>query len=141
MASEQRMYTISEETKDQLKKFRLGSSRAKEIQAIIYSIDKSSLEITPEATDPLKSLQALSDDLPENSPRFVLLSMPLTLSDGRSTVPYVMVSFMPPTCSNEQRMVYAGAKEMFRNEAGVARVLDVEDEEGVEGLEERLREG
>ncbi|KAL9082071.1 MAG: hypothetical protein Q9159_006758, partial [Coniocarpon cinnabarinum] len=90
MASEQRMYTISEETKEQLKKFRLGSSRAKEIQAIIYSIDKSSLEITPEATDPLKSLQALSDDLPENSPRFVLLSMPLTLSDGRSTVPYVM---------------------------------------------------
>ena len=104
------------------------------------SIDKANLAITPEEGIH-SSLQDLSDELPENSPRFVLLSMPVTLKDGRSSVPYVMVSFMPPTCSNEQRMIYAGAREMLRNEAGVGKVLDVEDEEGIEGLQERLSEG
>ena len=38
------------------------------------------------------------------------------------------------------RMLYAGAREVLRNESGVQRVIDVEDEEGVEGLEGRLQE-
>ncbi|KAL2105514.1 hypothetical protein VUR80DRAFT_8237 [Thermomyces stellatus] len=35
MSSEARLYSFSQETKDQLRKFRLGTSRAKDPQAVI----------------------------------------------------------------------------------------------------------
>jgi len=46
---------------------------------------------------------------------------------------------MPSTTSSEQRMLYAGAKELMRKEAETGRVLDVEDAEEVEGIAEMLR--
>lgn len=55
--------------------------------------------------------------------------MPVTLRSGRPAQPYVMVVWMPATCSAEQRMMYAGAREVLRAEAGVGRVLEGEDEE------------
>ncbi|KAK4692502.1 hypothetical protein P7C71_g4720, partial [Lecanoromycetidae sp. Uapishka_2] len=45
MSSESRLYTFSPETKEKLRKFRLGTSRAKDPQAVIYQVNKSNLEI------------------------------------------------------------------------------------------------
>ena len=45
---------------------------------------------------------------------------------------------MPTTCNQEQRMLYAGAKEVVRKESEVTRVLEVRDPEEVEEVEERL---
>ena len=48
-SSEARLYTFSQETKDKLRKFRLGTSRAKDPQAVICtsSLDPSYLLPTP----------------------------------------------------------------------------------------------
>ncbi|KAJ4294768.1 hypothetical protein N0V88_005002 [Collariella sp. IMI 366227] len=81
MSSESRLYTFSEETKAHLRKFRLGTSRASDPQAVIYLIDKQSKEIRQDEDETVyKTLEDLADDLPDHSPRFVLLSYPLTLS-------------------------------------------------------------
>ncbi|KAK3645903.1 hypothetical protein LTR22_014569, partial [Elasticomyces elasticus] len=79
MSSESRLYTFSQETKDKLRKFRLSTSRAKDPQAVIYQVDKSSMEIKQADDEVYKNMQELSDELPDNSPRYVLLSYPLTL--------------------------------------------------------------
>lgn len=42
-------------------------------------IDKKTLEISPADDDVYTDMPALADELPDNSPRFVLLSYPLTL--------------------------------------------------------------
>jgi hypothetical protein len=42
-------------------------------------IDKKSLEISQADEEVYKSMAELADELPDNSPRFVLLSYPLTL--------------------------------------------------------------
>jgi hypothetical protein len=42
-------------------------------------IDKETLEIRPEDDEVYKSMQTLAEELPGHSPRFVLLSYPLTL--------------------------------------------------------------
>ena len=42
-------------------------------------IDKRSLEISQADDEVDKSMAELADELPDNSPRFVLLSYPLTL--------------------------------------------------------------
>jgi hypothetical protein len=84
------------------------------------------------------TLEDIVDELPEHVPRFVLLSHPITMKDGRSSVPYVMLNWMPVTVGNELRMVYAGAKELVRNTAEVGKVLDVAEEEDILAVKEAL---
>merc|ERR1711967_106566 len=139
MSSEARLYTFSPETKNALRKFRLGTSRAKDPQAVIYQIDKSTMEIKQVDETIYSNMQELSDELPDNSPRYILLSYPLTMESGRLSVPYVMINYLPPTCSSEMRMLYAGAKELMRNQAEVNRIIEMDAAEEIEEIEEKLK--
>ncbi|KAK9457107.1 hypothetical protein V1511DRAFT_492712 [Dipodascopsis uninucleata] len=65
------------------------------------------------------SIEDLIDALPENSPRYILLSYPLTTRDGRLSTPYVMLYYLPVTSTQQARMLYAGAVEIIRSKAGV----------------------
>ncbi|KAL4872590.1 hypothetical protein BDV12DRAFT_161824 [Aspergillus spectabilis] len=139
MSSESRLYTFSPETKEKLRKFRLGTSRAKEPQAVIYIIDAKSQEIRAEDGEVYTKMEDLADELPESSPRFILLSYPLTLSYGRLAVPYVLLYYLPENCNPSQRMTYAGAVELMRNTAEVLRVIEVESEEDILSIESKLQ--
>lgn len=108
-----------------------------------------------------KDLQEIGEDLPDHSPRFILLSYPLTLvckrraldslsraslgffadveqPSGRLSVPYVLLYYMPATCNAESRMLYAGAKELMRNTAEVGKVMEIESADDLEDLPKRL---
>ncbi|KAH7355122.1 GMF family protein [Rhexocercosporidium sp. MPI-PUGE-AT-0058] len=139
MASESRLYTFSQESKDHLRKFRLGTSRASDPQAVIYLIDKQTLEIKQDEDKTVyKSLEDIGEDLPDHAPRFVLLSYPLTLPSGRLSVPYVLLYYLPVTCNAELRMVYAGAKELMRNTAEVGKVIEIDSVDDLEELPTKL---
>jgi len=138
MASESRLYTFSEETKEKLRKFRLGTSRAQDPQAIIYQINKKTYEIEPEDDEVYSNLQALAGELPDHAPRFILLSYPIVNSSGRRTAPYVMVYYLPATATNETRMIYAACKELMRNTAEVQKIIEIETAEELETIEKRL---
>ncbi|THY57577.1 glia maturation factor beta [Aureobasidium pullulans] len=139
MASEARLYTFSPETKTALRKFRLGTSRAKDPQAVIYQIDKKTLEISKADDEVYTDLSLLGEELPDHSPRFILLSYPLTMASGRLSVPYVMLYYLPVTCNSELKIVYAGAKELMRNQAEVGRIIEIDSVEELEEIEEQLR--
>ncbi|KAE8378749.1 hypothetical protein BDV26DRAFT_182435 [Aspergillus bertholletiae] len=139
MASESRLYAFSPETKEKLRKFRLGTSRAKDPQAIIYIIDQKNQEIRPEDGEVYTKMEDLVDELPESSPRFVLLSYPLTLKSGRLSVPYVLLYWLPENCNPNSRMMYAGAVELMRNTAEVNRVIEVEEEDDIISIESKLQ--
>ncbi|KAF2838749.1 glia maturation factor beta [Patellaria atrata CBS 101060] len=142
MTSEARLYTISPETHTALRKFRLGTSRAKDPQAVIYQIKKDTLEISQEENpETYTSLPDIAADLPDHTPRFILLSYPVTLPSGRLSVPYVMLYYMPSTTTAQQRMLYAGAKELVREASGVGKVIEVTDAEEVEEVGEKLAAG
>lgn len=139
MASESRLYTFSQESKDHLRKFRLGTSRSNDPQAVIYYIDKHTLEIKQDEDKTVyKTLDEIGEDLPDHSPRFVLLSYPLTLPSGRISVPYVLLYYLPVTCNAELRMLYAGAKELMRNTAEVGKILEIESADDLEEIPEKL---
>lgn len=154
MSDTSRLYHFSESTKSRLREFRLTTSRVSTPQAIVLSIDKKTQEISiltnPQSSSPttgtnqqsniFNNLITLTDSLPENSPRYILLSYPLTLKDeSRKITPYVMLSYMPENVSNEMRMIYAGARELVANEAGVAKVINVLDEDEILDIEALLR--
>ncbi|CAG5163802.1 uncharacterized protein ALTATR162_LOCUS6546 [Alternaria atra] len=140
ISSEARLYTFSDETKTKLRKFRLGTSRAKDPQAVIYEIDKKTLEVRQADDDVYSDVQSLADELPDHAPRFVLLSYPLTLDSGRLSVPYVMLYYLPITCNSEVKMLYAGAKELMRNTSEVNRIIEIDSAEDLEEIEKLLKD-
>ncbi|OJJ62069.1 hypothetical protein ASPSYDRAFT_40664 [Aspergillus sydowii CBS 593.65] len=137
--SSERLYAFSPETKEKLRKFRLGTSRAKDPQALIYIVDTKSQEIRAEDGEVYSKMEDLADELPESSPRFILLSYPLTLGSGRLSVPYVLLYYLPVNCNPTQRMMYAGAVELMRNTAEVNRVIEVESDEDIISIESKLQ--
>ncbi|KKK24478.1 glial maturation factor [Aspergillus ochraceoroseus] len=138
-SSESRLYAFSPETKEKLRKFRLGTSRAKDPQAVIYIIDSKSQEIRAEDGEVYTKMEDLADELPDSSPRFILLSYPLTMASGRLAVPYVLLYWLPENCNPTMRMTYAGAVELMRNTAEVNRVIEVEQEDDIISIESRLK--
>ncbi|KAH8173276.1 cofilin/tropomyosin-type actin-binding protein [Sarocladium implicatum] len=102
-------------------------------------IDKNTHEIRQDEDKVVyKSLEEIGDDLPDHSPRYILLSYPLTMPDGRLSVPYVLLYYLPITCNAESRMLYAGAKELMRNTSEVGRVIDIESVEDLEEIPDKL---
>ena len=61
-------------------------------------------------------------------------------SDGSQRAPYVLVSYLPATTTNEARMLYAGARELMRNESEVSRVIEIEDAEDIVDIGDTLKE-
>ena len=53
-------------------------------------------------------------------------------------MPYVMLSYLPQTASGEQRMLYAGAKELLRNTAEVGKVIEMDTADELEDIEAKL---
>ncbi|KAH7017341.1 hypothetical protein EDB80DRAFT_874058 [Ilyonectria destructans] len=105
-------------------------------------IDKNTHEIRQDDDKTVyTSLDEIADDLPDHSPRFVLLSYPLTMPDGRISVPYVMLYYLPITCNAGMRMLYAGAKELMRNTSEVGRIIDLETAEDLEEIPGKLESG
>jgi hypothetical protein len=60
-------------------------------------------------------------------------------ASGRLSVPYVMINYLPPTCSSEMRMLYAGAKELLRNQAEVGKIIEIDSTDELESIEEKLK--
>ncbi|EDN03026.1 predicted protein [Histoplasma mississippiense (nom. inval.)] len=102
-------------------------------------IDSKSQEIRPADDEIYSKMEDVADELPDSSPRFILLSYPLTLSSGRLTVPYVLLYYLPENCNPSSRMMYAGAVELMRNTAEVNRVIEVDSESNVINIETKLQ--
>jgi hypothetical protein len=51
-----------------------------------------------------------------------------------------MVNYLPPTCSSEMRMLYAGAKELMRNTSEAGRIIEIDSADDLDDIEEKLKE-
>lgn len=54
-------------------------------------------------------------------------------------MPYVMLYYLPVTCNNDVKMLYAGAKELMRNTAEVGKIIEIDTPEDVEEIELKLQ--
>ena len=50
-----------------------------------------------------------------------------------------MLYYLPVTCNNEVKMLYAGAKELMRNTAEVNRIIEIDSADDLEDIEEKLK--
>lgn len=54
------------------------------------------------------------------------------------SVPYVLLYYLPITCNNELRMLYAGAKELMRSTSEAGRVIDLESIDDLDEIPKKL---
>lgn len=131
--------SIPSETKDQLRKFRLTPIKQSSttIPTQIYQIDKQQQLVLGECLQ-LRSLEELSEELPDNSPAFVLMNYGFTKSDGRYVSPLVGVYWRPDTAKGDAKMLYAGAVELFKRNIGCNLWLECTDEEDIPNLKDEI---
>lgn len=95
---------------DQLKNFRMSSNTPGiQHRALIIKIEKASLSMSMEEEWQGNEIsEMISDDvLPENSPRFVLISYTLHHQEmGRKSFPLILVYWVPRTSSIELGTLY-----------------------------------
>lgn len=105
-------------------------------------INKTDYAIQIAETDddyPFSSAEEIVENLPDNTPRYIVLSYPIT-KDGRKSSVLAMIYYRPATSTQESRMLYAGAVELVRGKAGVSKFIEIDDEEDFDNLEELIQE-
>ncbi|KZS88441.1 glia maturation factor beta [Sistotremastrum niveocremeum HHB9708] len=122
---------VPQELKDALRKFRFGK-RSSGSAALIVKINKSKLIMEEVEQFDNISLEDLAEELPEQSPRYVLLSYEFTHKDGRKQYPLVLVNWAPSGSETGLLTLHASALVQFENLADANRVIEVRD--GAEGL-------
>ncbi|KAG5352841.1 hypothetical protein E4T56_gene5958 [Termitomyces sp. T112] len=122
---------IPQSIKDTLRKFRF-SRRSSGSAALIIKINKQKLILEEVEQFDSISIEDLAEELPENSPRYVLLSYELNHSDGRKSFPLVLINWAPTTSETSLLTLHASAFLNFQTTADVSKVIEVRD--GPEGL-------
>jgi len=122
---------IPQELKDSLRKFRFAK-RSKGNCAMVVKVNKQKLILEEVEQFDGISLEDLAEELPSQSPRFVVLSYELTHSDGRISYPLVIINWAPSGSETGMLTLHASATILFQNTADVQRVVEIR--EGAEGL-------
>ncbi|ORY85683.1 cofilin/tropomyosin family protein [Protomyces lactucae-debilis] len=143
MASESRLFSLSHDTEQLIRKFRLGGAKLGNAY-ISFSINKQTHAIAASAgIEQIESVDDLVDDLPDNTPRYVLLTYALQYKNdsGRKADKLALIYWIPRTASTEMATLYASAKVWFQEKCDVAKVLEIREADDLteEFLEERLR--
>ncbi|KAF9580170.1 hypothetical protein BGW38_003294 [Lunasporangiospora selenospora] len=109
--------------------------------AIICKIDKNKLVIEEDENEDSISIEELAELLPDNAPRYVILSFELNHDDGRVSYPLVFIFYSPRGTRPELNILYTAARNHFQTQAQLGKVLEVyETETLTEGwLREKLK--
>jgi len=122
---------IPQELKTALRKFRFARRNAGSA-ALIVKINKQKLIMEEVEQFDSISIEELGEELPENAPRYVVLSHELNHKDGRKSFPLVLVNWAPRTSETSLLTLHASALIDFQSTADISKVLEVRD--GAEGF-------
>uniref|UniRef100_A0A7E5A054 ADF-H domain-containing protein n=1 Tax=Panagrellus redivivus TaxID=6233 RepID=A0A7E5A054_PANRE len=136
MSSALNICEIPEDVRKILKEFRF--KQVESFEAVILKINATNHTIILDTRLEDSSIEELQEELPDQQPRFVLLSYKLTRPDGRVSYPLCLL-FYSPTCKVELQMLYAGSRNYLVKEAGITKLAEVRELEDItqEFLDER----
>ncbi|KAF7304948.1 ADF-H domain-containing protein [Mycena kentingensis (nom. inval.)] len=122
---------IPKEVKDALRKFRF-KRRTEGNGALEIKINKAQLTMEVVEEYDAVSIEELAEELPANSPRYVLLTYELKHKDGRTSWPLVLLDWKPMSSEIGMLTLHASALLDFQSTADVSKVIELRD--GSEGL-------
>ncbi|KAG0290080.1 hypothetical protein BGZ98_003593 [Dissophora globulifera] len=120
------LYTIDPELVSKIEAFRFAK-RSQGNAALVCKIDRTKLLIEEDEESDSLTIEDLAELLPENTPRYVVLSYELKHNDGRLSYPLVFLYYSPNGAKPDLSMLYASAKTFFENTVKIGKVLDIQD--------------
>ncbi|KAJ7724443.1 hypothetical protein DFH07DRAFT_854763 [Mycena maculata] len=117
---------IPQEIKDTLRKFRFAR-RNEGSAALVIKINKAKLIMEEVEQFDNISIEELAEELPENSPRYVLLSYELSHPDGRRSFPLVLINWAPTSSEIGMLTLHASALLDFQSTADVSKVIEMRE--------------
>ncbi|KAG9102970.1 hypothetical protein FRC06_000619 [Ceratobasidium sp. 370] len=78
------------------------------------------------------SMEELAEELPDASPRYVVLSYERKHDDGRTSFPLIMLNWTPVGSETSLMTLHASALIAFQNVVEPSKVIEIRD--GPEGL-------
>lgn len=130
---------ISDEVRDELKKFRFRKSSSN--SALILKVDREKqLVILDELIDDI-SVDELQDVLPGHQPRYVIYTYKMVHDDQRISYPMCFIFYTPRDSQIELQMMYACTKSALQREVDLTRVYEIRelDELTEDWLKEKLK--
>ncbi|CEL52465.1 Glia maturation factor beta OS=Pongo abelii GN=GMFB PE=2 SV=3 [Rhizoctonia solani AG-1 IB] len=122
---------IPQDLKDSLRKFRFARRNAGSA-ALVVKINKQTLKMEEVEQFDNISMEDLAEELPDASPRYIVLSYELKHDDGRTSFPLVLINWTPQGSETGLMTLHASALVAFQNTVEVSKVVEVRD--GSEGL-------
>ncbi|GJJ12589.1 hypothetical protein Clacol_006832 [Clathrus columnatus] len=117
---------IPKELKDAIRKFRFAR-RNSGSAAMIIKVNKKDLIMEEVEQFDSISLEDLAEELPENSPRYILFSYELNHPDGRKSFPLVLINWAPTTSETGLLTLHASAYIDFQTASDVSKVIEIRD--------------
>ncbi|KAK6019658.1 kelch repeat protein [Ostertagia ostertagi] len=92
-------------------------------------VNRESQQMILEETMEDCSIDDVREELPQQQPRFLLISYALSHSDGRTSYPMCLVFYSPDGCSPELQMMYAGSRNNLVKECELTKNFEIRDAE------------
>jgi hypothetical protein len=115
--------------KKQLRDFRFKHSVS--TNAIILKIDRNDHIMKVDTILDECSIEEIQDELPDQQPRFVVISYELKHSDGRVSFPLCLLFYSPFGCSTELQILYAGSRNHLVNACDLRKNAEVREIEEI----------
>ncbi|KAJ1857551.1 hypothetical protein LPJ73_002029 [Coemansia sp. RSA 2703] len=126
---------ISQSVVDDIKKLRFStpsqtssSGSSGTFKAYVAFIN-SEQTVVKEELDDVTDFDSLVDELPDNSPRYVVVSYKKVHPDQRVSYPLVFIYYCPETAAPQQRMLYASTQQLFETENKLGKSLLLQKKE------------
>ncbi|KAG0331666.1 hypothetical protein BG004_001549 [Podila humilis] len=107
------------------------SKRNQGSAAIVCTINKNKLLIELDYEENSIELEDLAENLPDNIPRYIILSYELKHTDGRVSFPLVFLYYCPVSANTQLRMLYASAKTSFQNTTKIGKDIELYDSDNL----------
>jgi hypothetical protein len=117
---------IPDEIKTAVRKFRFAR-RSAGSAALVIKINKQKLTMQEDELYDNISIEDLASELPENSPRYIVLSYELNHRDGRKSFPLVLINWAPRTSETGMLTLHASALLDFQTTADVSKVIEIRE--------------
>ncbi|WKY03089.1 hypothetical protein Q1695_016411 [Nippostrongylus brasiliensis] len=118
---------IPQDLKNELKTFRFSKSTS--LDVLILKVNRETQRITLEDKMEDCSIDEVREELPQQQPRFLLISYALQHRDGRVSYPMCLVFYSPDGCSPELQMMYAGSRNNLVQECELTKNFEIHDAE------------
>nr|CAG8452173.1 14884_t:CDS:10 [Entrophospora candida] len=86
-------------------------------------IDRENLVVVEDEIHDDITLEELVEELPENAPRYIVLSY----EDGRKSYPLVLIYYSPISTNPEAHMLYTSSKVYFQQKADLNKTFDIRE--------------